>query len=511
MIYRVFKNEDGNVPVARFIAALREAGLRVKDPRLKETMTNFQQYLQQENFEGFVDEATFRRSIQKNIVLIESALRGDLVIPEFSRLTKPIEEIYNKCKENKEGKVADYIPQLAKFDPELWGVAVCSVDGQRFAIGDYKDHFCLQSVSKCLHYPIVLEDLTAEVVHEYVGKEPSGQTFNYLHLNNHDQPHNPMLNSGALVLCALQKPELPLSDRCEYVQEKFKLIAGGEYIGFSNSTFLSERETADRNYALGYYMNAHKAFPPNTNLMDTFELYFHTCSTETNCDSGSVMAATLENGGICPLTGQKVFSSRTVQHTLSLMHSCGMYDYSGQFAFHVGLPAKSGVSGAIMIVVPKVCGMMVWSPPLDNLGNSVRGMQFCKELVNYFDFHNYDLKGASSGRKLDPRRRKAEVQGEKVVYLLYAASYGDVTALRRYYLSGTDMTLTDYDGRTALHISAAQGCHEVVKFLLEHCGVPADPKDRWGFSPLNEAVRFNHQDCVELIKHHLHLQGKLNS
>jgi len=116
--------------------------------------------------------------------------------------------------------------------------------------------------------------------------------------------------------------------------------------------------------------------------MDTFELYFHTCSTESNCDSGSVMAATLANGGICPLTGQKVFSSRTVQHTLSLMHSCGMYDYSGQFAFHVGLPAKSGVSGAILIVVPKVCGIMVWSPPLDQHGNSVRGMQFCK-VINY--------------------------------------------------------------------------------------------------------------------------------
>jgi len=317
-----------------------------------------------------------------------------------------------------------------------------------------------------------------------------------------------MLNSGALILCALQKPELPLADRCEYVQEKFRQIAGGEYIGFSNATFLSERETADKNYALGYYMNAHQAFPPNTNLMDTFELYFHTCSTESNCDSGSVMAATLANGGICPLTGQKVFSSRTVQHTLSLMHSCGMYDYSGQFAFHVGLPAKSGVSGAILIVVPKVCGIMVWSPPLDQHGNSVRGMQFCKELVNYFDFHNYDLKGVSSGRKLDPRRRKAEVQGEQVVYLLYAASYGDMTALRRYYLSGTDMTLIDYDGRTALHIAAAQGCHEVVKFLLEHCDVPANPKDRWGFSPLDEAVRFNHQACVELLEHHLQSQGK---
>lgn len=404
-------------------------------------------------------------------------------------------------------QVADYIPQLAKFDPNLWGVAVCSVDGQRFAIGDFQEHFCLQSVSKCLHYPIVLEDLTAEMVHKYVGHEPSGQTFNYLHLNSNDQPHNPMLNSGALVLCALQKPEWPLADRCDYVQTKFKQIAGGEFVGFSNATFLSERETADKNYALGYLMNANKAFPPNTNLKDTFELYFHTCSVETSCDAGSVMAATLANGGICPLTGQKVFGSQMVQHTLSLMHSCGMYDYSGEFSFHVGLPAKSGVSGAILIVVPKVCGIMVWSPPLDLLGNSVRGIQFCKELVNLFNFHKYDLKGAIAGRKLDPRRRKAEVQGEKVVSLLYAASNGDVTALRRYYLSGNDMTQQNYDGRTALHVAAAEGHHEAVRFLLEQCCVPVDPKDRWGFSPLDEAVRFKHKACQDAIRHHLKLQG----
>jgi len=257
-IYHVFKNEDGNVPVAKFIAALKETGLRVKDPRLKETVTNLEQYLQQENFEGFVDQATFRRAIKENIVLVETALLGELVIPEFGQFTKHITNLYHKCKESTDGKVADYIPQLAKFDPNLWGVAVCTVDGQRFAIGDYKDHFCLQSVSKCIHYPIVLEDLSAEVVHKYVGHEPSGQTFNYLHLDNHDRPHNPMLNSGALLLCALQKPEWPLADRCEYVQNKFKQVAGGEYIGFSNATFLSERETADKNYALGYYMNAHK-------------------------------------------------------------------------------------------------------------------------------------------------------------------------------------------------------------------------------------------------------------
>lgn len=126
-----------------------------------------------------------------------------------------------------------------------------------------------------------------------------------------------------------------------------------------------------------------------------------------------------------------------------------------------------------------------------------------------FNFHKYDLKGAISGRKIDPRWKRAEVQGEKVVSLLYAASNGDVTALRRYYLSGKDMTQQNYDGRTALHVAAAQGHDKVVRFLLEQCNVPVDLKDRWGSTPLDEATRFNYQSCADLIRHHLQLQGKV--
>uniref|UniRef100_A0A3B4VGF0 glutaminase n=1 Tax=Seriola dumerili TaxID=41447 RepID=A0A3B4VGF0_SERDU len=116
------------------------------------------------------------------------------------------------------------------------------------------------------------------------------------------------------------------------------------------------------------------------------------------------MAATLANGGICPITGERVLSAEAVRNTLSLMHSCGMYDFSGQFAFHVGLPAKSGVSGAVLLVVPNVMGMMCWSPPLDRLGNSVRGIHFCQELVSCFNFHNYDNLRHFT-KKHDPRRR----------------------------------------------------------------------------------------------------------
>uniref|UniRef100_A0A673BRN9 glutaminase n=1 Tax=Sphaeramia orbicularis TaxID=375764 RepID=A0A673BRN9_9TELE len=119
------------------------------------------------------------------------------------------------------------------------------------------------------------------------------------------------------------------------------------------------------------------------------------------------MAATLANGGICPITGERVLSAEAVRNTLSLMHSCGMYDFSGQMAFHVGLPAKSGVSGAILLVIPSVMGVLCWAPPLDRVGNSVKGIHFCQELVSFFNFHNYDNL-RHFVKKQDPRRKSGD-------------------------------------------------------------------------------------------------------
>lgn len=161
---------------------------------------------------------------------------------------------------------------------------------------------------------------------------------------------------------------------------------------------------------------------------------------ETTCESMSVVAATLANGGICPITEEKIFKPEVVRDVLSLMHSCGMYDYSGQFAFRVGLPAKSGVSGGILLVIPNVAGIFTWSPPLDPLGNSVRGVMFCQELLQVFNFHRYDnLKQATN--KKDPRRHRYETKGLSIVNLLFSAASGDATALRRHKLSGMDITL----------------------------------------------------------------------
>nr|CAI5866242.1 unnamed protein product [Callosobruchus analis] len=399
--------------------------------------------------------------------LISTAFRHQFIIPEFQEFSKEIEEIYWKCKDNDCGMVASYIPQLKRMSPNYWGVSIVTIDGQRYSIGDVNIPFTIQSCSKPLSYAIALDLLGADVVHTYVGQEPSGRNFNELILDHNKKPHNPMINAGAIIICSLlktiYKPEMSSAEKFDFTLNYFERLAGGQDLGFNNAVFLSERECADRNYALGFYMREHKCFPENSKFRECMDFYFQCCSLEANCEIVAVMAATLANGGICPISEEKVLKPESVRDVLSLMHSCGMYDYSGQFAFKVGLPAKSGVSGAMLVVVPNVMGMCLYSPPLDALGNSCRGVQFCEELVKKFNFHRYDnLRHASN--KTDPRKHKYETVGLNIVNLLSSAASGDLPGLRRHKLSGVDMSLADYDGRTALHLAAAEGHANCVEF-----------------------------------------------
>ena len=178
-----------------------------------------------------------------------------------------------------------------------------------------------------------------------------------------------------------------------------------------------------------------------------------------------------------------------------------MYNYSGQFAFQVGLPAKSGVSGIVIVVVPDVVGFATWSPPLDAVGNSARGVRFAEELVKVYNFHTFDtVGGAGVSKKKNPKAGKYEERSIQIVKLLLSASHGDKMALERAFLSGMDMNMGDYDNRTALHLACCEGHIRCVKFLIEICKVDLTVKDRWGFTPLEEAKKSDNMRIAAIIK-----------
>ena len=181
------------------------------------------------------------------------------------------------------------------------------------------------------------------------------------------------------------------------------------------------------------------------------------------------------------------------------MGSCGMYDFSGEFAFSIGLPAKSGVSGAIMVVVPNVMGFAIWSPRLDAQGNSVRGIEFCQHLVEKYNFHIYDSILVDSSKKKDPRLKKNASKIESVVQLCWAASQGDLFEVQNLIANGADPDAVDYDGRTALHLAASEGHEAIISYLLSK-SINLAPVDRWGGTPLSDAKKNGKKEAIRLLE-----------
>ncbi|PAV81497.1 hypothetical protein WR25_16621 [Diploscapter pachys] len=448
----------------------------------------------------YISRDMFCGCVGNSIGVISKALKNQLVIPDWPGFTNVIGEIFEEIKPNLSGNVATYIPQLARANPNAWAVSVCTVDGQRKSWGDAFKPFCLQSVSKPFTYALVHDEIGADELHSHIGQEPSGRLFNDISLDHNKKPHNPLINAGAIVAASLMKRHASLSDRFDFAIRQFRRFCGTGYVGFNNAVFLSERETADRNYALSYYMREHKCFPESTNLQDTLDLYFQLCSIETNCDTLSVMAATLANGGVNPLNGERIINNRACRDTLSLMYSCGMYDWSGQFAFRIGLPAKSGVAGDLIIVIPNVAGIAIYSPRLDTLGNTVRGVKFAEALIQRFNFHNYDSLLYSDCQKLDPRKSLHETESESTSKYLFAAKLGDISAIKRYLLMGLNIHDRDYDDRTALHVAASEGDVACLEYLLSKWRESPEPQDRFGRTPLDDAKFFKHEESIQMLQ-----------
>jgi glutaminase len=297
-------DSGGRISPLEVLGRLERCGLRADDPRIAEALAG----LARADGSRQISFAQFKAMAQHNSSLIRRAVEGNLAVPDFAALTADITRIYEELLPVRSGSVADYIPQLKRVDPDQLAISVCTLDGQRFSIGDATTAFCLQSVSKIVSYCLALDEHGVDGVHRHVGREPSGQSFNELALNPKGLPHNPLVDAGAIMTTSLIRPQEDIADRFDLVAATWRRLAGGARPGFNNAVYLSERQTADRNFALGYSMRESGAFAPGTDLPQTLEFYFQSCSIEVDAQMLAVAAASLANAGVCPLTEDPVFT-----------------------------------------------------------------------------------------------------------------------------------------------------------------------------------------------------------
>ncbi|MEW5977063.1 MAG: glutaminase A [Acidobacteriota bacterium] len=295
-----------------------------------------------------------------------------------------LRELHARYQPLTEGRVADYIPELAKADPEWFGISLVTVDGKIVEVGDTSQRFTIQSISKPFVYGLALEHHGRDHVLTKVGVEPSGDAFNSIIFDERsNRPFNPMVNAGAIATAGLL-PGKDLTDRVNLLLDMFRRYTGS-HVHIDPAVFLSERSTGHRNRAIGHLMLNFGMI--GERVEETLELYFQQCSVLVNCHELAMMAATLANQGVHPQTGQRAVAEEYVKDILAVMYTCGMYDFAGEWAYSVGLPAKSGVSGGILAVVPGRMGVAVFSPRLDPRGNSVRGIRVFQELSREFGLH----------------------------------------------------------------------------------------------------------------------------
>ncbi|MCA0255612.1 MAG: glutaminase [Proteobacteria bacterium] len=271
-----------------------------------------------------------------------------------------------------EGKVADYIPELAKVSPDQFGIAAITVDGQSFVAGNADTPFSIQSISKVFMLTLALGKV-GEGLWKRVGREPSGSAFNSIVQLEHEGgiPRNPFINAGAIavadVVLSGHQPKEAIGELLRFV----RYVADDETITIDNKVAKSETATGHRNFALANFMRAFgNLHHPAEQVLG---VYFHQCALSMTCLQLARAGLYLANRGVNPLTGHSVVSPKRARRINALMLTCGHYDGSGDFAYHVGLPGKSGVGGGILAIAPGHAAIAVWSPGLNKVGNSALG------------------------------------------------------------------------------------------------------------------------------------------
>ncbi|XP_075884840.1 glutaminase liver isoform, mitochondrial isoform X2 [Nelusetta ayraudi] len=487
---------DGRISVSQFLEAIWSSGLQKSDPRLRECSVHLRKL---QDAAGTVDRNAFHRCVTGFVSLILKALQGRLVVPDFTTFAEETQKLFSRCRQLTSVQEKEQEP----VDSTKWAVALCTVDGQRLSLGDWAGLLPLAEVSWPLVYGAAVDLLGSDLVHRYVGVDGFSVYNSPFTLTKTGIPHSPLVETGAIVTTSL----LQLAGRLSAEEEEkydsmlniIRRLCNKEHVSLNCSSYQRSRESSARLQTLSFYLQEKKCFPEKVDVNAALDLMLQCSSTEVTCQSGAAMAASLANGGLCPLSGDQVLSPVATRSMLSMMQVAGMRDYSATFHYKTSVPAMASCGGALLAVVPGVLGVMAFSPEPDACGNPWRAVHFCQELISRFQLHSFDIR-TPFRQILAYRQWKAESEGYQIMNILLAAFRGDVQTLRRYFLSGVDVNAVDYDGRSALHVAAAEGHTEVIRFLLENASADASLRDRWGSSPLQEARRHRKEAVVELLQ-----------
>lgn len=335
-------------------------------------------------------------------------------VPTFSHapfLYRYLQSLHQKFASVKEGNLADYIPELTKANPDWFGITLVTVDGHVYQEGNSREQFTIQSISKPFVFGIALEDRGADAINKIVSTEPSGEAFNQISLERKTgRPRNPMINAGAIAMSGAVAGK-SANERIAHILEKFALFTGHP-LDIDHSVFESEKSTGHRNRAIAHLLL-------NGGLLDdtpdeVLDVYFKQCSISVNCRDLAAMAATLANQGVNPVTGVRALKADIVPKVLSVMATCGMYDGSGEWLYNIGLPAKSGVGGGLLAVYPGKFGMAVFSPLLDEHGNSVRGIKVFQQISQDLNLHTLNNERFTTSSVIRATYTGAQIRSRRV-------------------------------------------------------------------------------------------------
>jgi glutaminase len=307
------------------------------------------------------------------------------VAPARERIQAIVQEAYDKFKSDNRGKNADYIPELAKVDPKLFGIAVVSTDGQVVTAGDVKTAFSIQSIAKVFSLALALQEQGPDTVFEKIGLEPTGRPFNspvaVVDMPTHTA--NPLVNAGAIATVSLISGASP-DAKWQKILNFYSKVAG-ENLTIIDAVYKSEAATNTGNKALSYLLAKYDRI--YSDPFQSVDVYTKECSVGVTALQLAKMGATLANHGVNPASGEQVIKRENVPEVLSAMMMAGLYDGSGGWAWHVGLPAKSGVGGGLVAIMPGKGAIAVFAPPLDEAGNSVKGQEVIEYVANRLDLN----------------------------------------------------------------------------------------------------------------------------